>query len=400
MAFPRTTRPVSRSFQSSSSLSAWLHATCRPAPPCGSIRWRRCATNEHERRSPKQAATRSVRVSSFPHAFLLHQSDFVINFMIPNLRLAFRSLIKTPGFTIVAVVTVALAIAANTAVFSLVNALLIRPLPFQAPQNLILLFEKFSAQGLDQIPVSAPEYLDWEKQSQTYERIGAFNFTDFNLTGGDMPERIAGAVVTPSLFPLLGVAPIKGRVFNDTEFGEGNDTVVMISERLWRRRFNSDPQLVGTAVQINGRSYTVIGIMPAKFEFPLPLLGVQGGTFAERADIWKPIAFTKNELESRGSRSYGVVGRLKPGVTVAQAQAEADTIVANWHKLFPDNYEPSTKFGATIYPLHDLVIGGKRAALMGLLWARPLGLPISWAHLLTQAPLRAGGRGRELANPP
>src|SRR3954463_9875846 len=218
--------------------------------------------------------------------------------MMQPIRLAFRSLLKSPGFTAVAVITIALAIGANTAVFSLVNALLIKPLPFKAPENLVLLFEKFSAQGLDQIPVSAPEYLDWEKQTTSYERIAAFNFADFNLTGGDMPERIQGAVVTPSLFPLLAVAPIKGRVFNDAEFGEGNDNVVLISERLWRRRFNSDPQLVGSQVQLSGRSITVVGIMPAKFEFPLPLFGVQGGTFAERPDMWRPIAFTKNDHES------------------------------------------------------------------------------------------------------
>jgi putative ABC transport system permease protein len=317
--------------------------------------------------------------------------------MIREFRLAFRNLVKTPGFTLVAVITVALAIAANTAVFSLVNALLIRPLPFKAPQNLVLLFEKFSGQGLDQIPVSAPEYLDWEKQTRSYERIAAFNFADFNLTGGDMPERIQGATVTPSLFPLLGVSPIKGRVFNDSEFGEGNDGVVVISERLWRRRFNSDPQVVGTQVSINGRSVTVIGIMPANFEFPLPLFGVQGGTFAERADMWKPIAFTKSELESRGSRSYGIIGRLKSGVTVAQAQAEANTIVANWHPLFPDNYEPSTKFGATIYPLHDLVIGGMRPALMILLGAVVVVLLIACANLTTMLLARAGAREREFA---
>ena len=317
--------------------------------------------------------------------------------MIHELRLAFRSLAKTPGFTLVAVITIALAIAANTAVFSLVNALLIRPLPFKAPQNLVLLFEKFSGQGLDQIPVSAPEYLDWEKQTRSYERIAAFNFADFNLTGGDMPERIQGAVVTPSLFPLLGVPPIKGRVFNDNEFGEGNDGVVVISERLWRRRFNSDPQFVGTQVSVNGRSFTVIGIMPADLEFPLPLFGVQGGTFAERADMWKPIAFTKNELESRGSRSYGIIGRLKPGVTIGQAQAEANTIVANWHPLFPDNYEPSTKFGATIYPLHDLVIGGMRPALMILLGAVAMVLLIACANLTTMLLARAGAREREFA---
>ncbi|MEY2510507.1 MAG: hypothetical protein QOE26_1270 [Verrucomicrobiota bacterium] len=317
--------------------------------------------------------------------------------MIREFRLAFRNLVKTPGFTLVAVITVALAIAANTAVFSLVNALLIRPLPFKAPQNLVLLFEKFSGQGLDQIPVSAPEYLDWEKQTRSYERIAAFNFADFNLTGGDTPERIQGAVVTPSLFQLLGVAPTKGRAFNDSEFGEGNDGVVMISERLWRRRFNSDPQVVGTQVSINGRSVTVVGIMPANFEFPLPLFGVQGGTFAERADMWKPIAFTKSELESRGSRSYGIIGRLKSGVAVAQAQAEANTIVANWHPLFPDNYEPSTKFGATIYPLHDLVIGGMRPALMILLGAVAVVLLIACANLTTMLLARAGAREREFA---
>jgi putative ABC transport system permease protein len=317
--------------------------------------------------------------------------------MLQEFRFALRNLVKTPGFTLVAVITVALGIAANTAVFSLFNALLIRPLPFKAPESLVLLFERFSGQGLDQIPVSAPEYLDWEKQTRSYERIAAFNFADFNLTGGDMPERVQGATVTPSLFPVLGVQPIKGRVFNDGEFGDGNDGVVIISERLWRRRFNSDPQLVGTQVSVNGRSFTVVGIMPANFEFPLPLFGVQGGTMAERADMWKPIAFTKAELESRGSRSYGVIGRLKPGVTLAQAQAEADTIVANWHPLFPDNYEPATKFGATIYPLHNLVIGGMRPALMILLGAVAMVLLIACANLTTMLLARAGAREREFA---
>src|SRR5438045_1508358 len=317
--------------------------------------------------------------------------------MISSIRLAFRSLFKTPGFTAVAITTIALAIGANTAVFSLVNALLIRPLPFKAPQDLILLFEKFSAQGLDQIPVSAPEYLDWEKQTQSYERIGAFNNADFNLTGGDMPERISGSVVTPSVFAVLGVAPIKGRVFNDSEFGEGNDNVVLISERLWRRRFNSDLQLVGSQVSVNGKSVTVVGIMPANFEFPLPLFGVQGGTFAERVDMWRPVAFTKDDLASRGSRGLGVVARLKPGATIAQAQAEADTIVANWHKQFPDYYEPSTKFGATIYPLHDLVIGGMRPALMILLGAVGMVLLIACANLTTMLLARSGAREREFA---
>lgn len=314
-----------------------------------------------------------------------------------DIKLALRGLLKTPGFTAVAIVTIALAIGANTAVFSLVNALLIRPLPFKDPQKLALLFEKFSGMGLDQIPVSTPEYLDYEKQLTSFERIAAFNFAEFNLTGGDMPERIQGAVVTPSLFAVLGAQPIKGRVFNESEFGEGNDGVVVVSERLWRRRFDSDPQLVGRQVLINGRSFTVVGIMPAAFEFPLPLFGVQGGTFAERADIWKPIAFTPDEMKSRGSRSYGVVGRLKPGVALKQAQAQLDTVTAGWLQTHPDNYKPSTKFGASLYIIQDIVVGPMRGALMILLTAVGVVLLIACANLTTMLLARAGAREREFA---
>src|ERR1700686_933814 len=220
--------------------------------------------------------------------------------MIQDLRLAFRSLINTPGFTFVAIVTVALAIAANTAVFSLVNALLIRPLPYRASDELVLLWEKFPAQGLERIPVSAPEYLDYVKELRTLD-IAAFNYVDLNLTGGDMPERISGAVVAPSLFPVLGIEPIRGRVFTPNEFGEGNDNTVVISERLWQRRFNRDPELMGKQLSLNRPSLIVKGLTPAKLECPLPLFNGQGGTFGQRVDVGKPIAFTKNDLESRGS---------------------------------------------------------------------------------------------------
>jgi len=316
--------------------------------------------------------------------------------MIQDLRLAFRGLIKTPGFTFVAIVTVALAIGANTTVFSLVNALLIRPLPYKNPQKLVLLWEKFSAQGLDRIPVSAPEYFDYEKEIKSLE-IAGFDYTDLNLTAGEMPERIAGAVVTPSLFPVLGVEPIRGRTFTRNEFGEGNDNVVVISERLWKRRFNSDPEFVGKQLSLNGRSFTVIGIMSAKFQFPLPLFNVQGGTFGQQVDIWKPIAFTKNELESRGSRSYGIVGRLKPGVSLSQAQAELDTIIAAWFARFPDSYDPATRFGGTLYKFHEQVVGGMQTALVILLGAVALVLLIACANLTTMLLARAGAREREFA---
>nr|MDQ6940792.1 ABC transporter permease [Verrucomicrobiota bacterium] len=235
--------------------------------------------------------------------------------MMQDLRLAFRSLLNSPGFALVAFVTVALAIGANTAVFSLINALLIRPLPYKSPNELVLLWEKFSGQGLDRIPVSAPEYNDYTQTLKSME-IGGFDYIDLNLTAGEMPERVPGAVVTSSVFSVLGIQPNKGRVFTPEEFGEGNDNVVVISERLWKRRFDSDPQIIGRQLSINGRSFTVVGMMPESFQFPLPLFNIQGGTFGGKVDIWKPIAFSKNELESRGSRSYGIVGRLRPNVSL------------------------------------------------------------------------------------
>ena len=173
--------------------------------------------------------------------------------------------------------------------------------------------------------------------------------------------------------------------------------MVVISERLWKRRFNSDPEFVGKQLSLNGRSFTVIGIMSEGFQFPLPLFNVQGGTFGQRVDIWKPIAFTKNELESRGSRSYGIIGRLKPGVSLSQAQAEVDTIIAGWLPRFPDNYEPATRFGATLYNFHDQVVGGMRTALVILLGAVALVLLIACANLTTMLLARAGAREREFA---
>ncbi len=315
-----------------------------------------------------------------------------------DLRYALRQLAKSPGFTVVAVLTLALAIGANTAVLSLVNALLMRPLPYNAPENLVLLWERFPPQGLERIPVSAPEYLDYEKQATSFERIGAFNYAAYNLTTGDVPERVSGAVVSPSLFPLLGVEPIRGRVFIKDEGAEGRDDVVVISARLWQRRFNGDPTIVGNKISLNGRPHTVVGIMPEHFDFPLPLFNVQGSRFASRADIWKPIAFKKEELDARYSRSYGAIARLRAGVSVAKAQAEIDNVTANFRQNNPKNYPPETgAFGAKLYPLQDQVVGPMRTGLWILLGAVTLVLLIACANLTTMLLARAASREREMA---
>src|SRR5438094_1178807 len=317
--------------------------------------------------------------------------------MLSEIKVALRGLVKTPGFAAIAIATLALAIGANTSVFSLINALLVRPLPYQQPSRLALIWERFAAQGLDRIPVSPPEYLDLEKAFKSGSQLATFTYQTFNFGGGDVPERVSGALVTPTLFPLLGVEPIKGRTFAREEQGQGHDDMIVISERLWKRRFNSDPSLIGKSLLLNGRSYTVIGIMPSKFEFPIPLFNLQGGQFAERVDIWKPVAFSQDELKSRGSRSYGVIARLRPNATSAKWQAEIDTTVANWVKAFPNNYSARNRFGAKIYPLHEQVVAGMRKGLFILIGAVAFVLLIACADLATMLLARASARERELA---
>jgi putative ABC transport system permease protein len=316
--------------------------------------------------------------------------------MLSEIKVALRGLAKSPGFTIIAIATLALAIGANSAVFSLINALLVRPLPYHEPSRIALIWEQFATQGLERIPCSPPEFLELEKDFQSGTGLAAFTYQTFNLGGGDVPERISGAVVSPSLFPLLGIEPIKGRTFAREEQGIGHDDVIVISERLWQRRFNSDPTLVGKSLLLNGRSYTVIGIMPAKFEFPIPLFGVQGNQFAERVEIWKPLAFTPLELKERGNRSYGLITRLRSDVSVARAQAEVDKIIANWIQAYRDNYSGGG-FGARIYPLQDQVVGGMRSGLAILLGAVIFVLLIACANLATMLLARASARERELA---
>jgi putative ABC transport system permease protein len=314
-----------------------------------------------------------------------------------DVKFALRQFRKSPGFTVIAVLTLALAIGATSAVVSLVNALLVRPLPYHDPSKLVLIWEHFKGLGLERIPVSAPEYVDLEKEFHSCTQIAAFDYRSFNLGGEGTPERISGAVVSPAMFSLLGVNPIAGRAFARDEQGEGHDGVVVISQRLWKRRFNSDPYLVGKPLLLNGQSYTVIGVMPANFEFPIPFFGIQGNQFAARVDLWKPIAFTQNELKNRGDRNYSVIARLSGRVSLQRAQLELNNVISSWCQQYPDNYKTGDGFGAKICLLHEQVIGGMRTGLGVLFGAVAFVLLIACANLATMLLARAGARERELA---
>src|SRR5205823_1559137 len=318
--------------------------------------------------------------------------------MIREIRFAFRRLARNPGFVVIAVVTLALAIGASTAVLSLVNALLIRPLPYRAPQQLVLLLQHFKSQNLERIPVSPPEFLDYESRAQNFEKIGAFGYVDFNLASGDKPERIAGARVTANVFPLLGVTPIKGRFFETAECQVGRDDVIIISERLWQRKFNRDPQILGSKLLLDGKGFTLVGIMPARFDFPLQLFNLgAGGQFGGRAEIWQPLAFTDKELSIRYNRSYSIVARLKPGVSLAHAQAEIERINGQMRVEHKDNYPPGGSFGGDVFPLQELAVARMRPALFILLGAVALVLLIACANLTTMLLARAVAHEREMA---
>jgi len=318
--------------------------------------------------------------------------------MLKDLRFALRQLVKQWGFTAIAVLTLALAIGATTAVLSLVNALLVRPLPYRAPQQLVLLLQHFKSQNLERIPVSPPEFVDYKTRAHSFEALGAFEYINFNLAGEDKSERISGATVTGGVFPLLGVSPIKGRFFEAEECALGRDDVVIISGRLWQRRFNSDPQIIGTKLLLNGKSFTVVGVMPASFDFPLQLFNLgNGGQFGERAEIWKPLAFTDEEMKMRGSRGYAIIGRLGARTSVAQTQAEIETINAQMRREHPKNYTQDNSFGGDVFPLHELAVGGMRPALLILVGAVFLVLLIACANLTTMLLARAAVREREMA---
>src|SRR5437879_10306604 len=318
--------------------------------------------------------------------------------MFKDLRFAFRQLLKQPALTAVAFSTVGLAFGVNTAVLSWVNGLLVRPLPYREPQQLILLLQHFKSQNLERIPVSPPEFKDYETRGRSFEKLGAFGYTNFNLAGEDRPERITGATVTAGVLPLLGVSPIKGRFFQPEECTIGRDDVVIISARLWQRRFNSDPQIIGTKLLLNGKNFTVVGVMPAGFDFPLQLFNLgSGGQFGGRAEIWRPLAFTDEQMKARYSRSLGVIGRLALWASVAKARAEIETINAQMRREHTDNYAQDNSFGGDVLSLQDLAIVGMRPALLILLGAVFLVLLIACANLTTMLLARAAAREREIA---
>jgi putative ABC transport system permease protein len=302
---------------------------------------------------------------------------------LQDIRYGLRMMWKRPLFTLVAVVAIALGVGANTTIFSVVDVLLLRPFAFERPEEVYMVWERSLQSGFERGSVSVPNYLDMDADTRTLDHLSAFYSSSFNLSDADTAERLEGTLMTPELFDVVGARPALGRAFRPEEAEEGRNSVVVISDGLWRRRFGADPSIIDREIRLNGRPHTVVGVMPPKFAFP-----PTGG------DVWKPAAFTAEQRAARGNHYMRVVGRLRPGATAEQAQAEMSTIAARLAAEYPENNTGRDFFVESLVASYTR---GPRPFLTVLLGAVGFVLLLACANVANLLLVRGASRQKEIA---
>ena len=298
--------------------------------------------------------------------------------LLQDIRYGVRSLLKRPGFTVIALIALALGIGANTAIFSLVNAVLLRPLPFAEPDRLVWVWGNIRGGG-NRASVAPLDYLDYRKDNTTFEEFAA-SFSvpvPLNLTGNGEPERLTAAAVTGNYFKALGAPPALGRTFVLENEKTGNDQVTVLSHALWQRRFGGDPAIVNKTLILDGRTCVVIGVMPQDFSFP------------QATELWVPMNFDISPgMKQRKAHFLRPVGRLKPGVTIAQAQADTDLVAARLEEAYPDT---NRNWNLRLISLREQLVGNTRPTLLILFGAVGFVLLIACANVANLLLVRAAG---------
>jgi len=306
--------------------------------------------------------------------------------LIQDLKYAVRMLMKSPGFTVIAILTLALGIGANTALFSVVNGVLLRPLPYSQPDRLVVLSEKTA--NFESSSISYPNFLDWQHSNSAFASIAAYRSDDFSITGSGEAERVRVGMVSAGFFELLGVSPVRGRLFTTQEDRLGGAPVVLIGAGLWQRKFGSAPDIIGKTITMNGDGYTVIGIVPASFQLESTNFGVK--------DVFVPIGPNKDPLFYHRDVHEGMraLGRLKPGVTLRAAQEDMDQIANNLAQTYPDADKGA---GIGIVPLKKDIVGDVQPFLLVLLGAVGFVLLIACVNVANLQLARSTTRAREFA---